>query len=94
MGGVISTNGMNGCRIILLLGVAVEVDAGLAPAAGEAAHLTPEAHALHAAGARRRAGAALQHLAAPSLLLVIAGHPGGVRVIHDKRWSDVRSNMN
>ena len=72
----VSTNGTNGGRIILLLGVAVEVDAGLAPAAGEAAHLAPEADALHAAGARRRAGAALEHLAATSLLVIITGHPG------------------
>ena len=64
--------------IILLLGVAVEVDAGLASAVGEAAHLAPEAHALLAARARRRAGAALEHLAAPSLLVVIAGDAGGI----------------
>lgn len=63
------------CFILLLLGVMVEVDAGLAPAVGEAADLAPEAHALHAAGARRGAGAASQHLAARALLLIAAGDP-------------------
>lgn len=66
------------CFILLLLGVMVEVDAGLAPAVGEAADLAPEAHALHAAGARRGAGAASQHLAARALLLIAAGDPGGI----------------
>ena len=59
------------------LRVAVEVDAGLAVAVLEAAGLTPEADALHAAGAGRGAGAATQDLAASSLLLVVAGDPGG-----------------
>lgn len=66
------------CFILLLIGVMVEVDAGLAPAVGEAADLAPEAHALHAAGARRGAGAASQHLAARALLLIAAGDPGGI----------------
>lgn len=72
--------------IILLLGVAVEVDAGLASAVGEAAHLAPEAHALHAARARRGPGAALEHLAAPSLLVVVAGDAGGIRNAYDERY--------
>ena len=62
---------------LLFLRVAVEVDAGLAVAVLEAAGLTPEADALHAAGAGRGAGAATQDLAASSLLLVVAGDPGG-----------------
>lgn len=74
-GGVVSTNGTNGCQIILLLGVVVEVDAGLARAVCEAAHRAPEADALHATGAGSRAGAPLQNLAAPPLLVIIAAHP-------------------
>jgi hypothetical protein len=69
----------NGVRssYYLFLGVAVEVDAGLAVAVLEAAGLAPEAHALHAAGAGRCAGAASQDLTACTLLFVVTGDPGG-----------------
>jgi hypothetical protein len=69
----------NGVRssYYLFLGVAVEVDAGLAVAVLEAAGLAPEADALHAAGAGRCAGAASQDLTACTLLFVVAGDPGG-----------------
>lgn len=60
---------------LLFLGVAVEVNAGLAVAVLEAAGLAAEAHALHAARAGRRAGAAPQDLAACTLLLVVTGDP-------------------
>jgi hypothetical protein len=63
--------------LLLFLGVAVEVNAGLAVAVLEAAGLAAEAHALHAARAGRRAGAAPQDLAACTLLLVVTGDPGG-----------------
>lgn len=65
---------------LLLRRVAVEVDAGLAAAVLEAAGLAPEADALHAAGAGRRAGAAPQHLSACSLLVVVTAGSGGIRI--------------
>lgn len=61
---------------IILLQVAVEVEAGLASAVGEAADLASEADTLHATIAGCVARAALQLHAGRSLLVVITGDPG------------------